>query len=135
MTPIDEARLIRTLLTRGGLTQADVARELDRAPSWVSSRLSLLELPPVVQHKIASGEITASIGAQAATDTRRKGRAVLARSRTRLASTHPLWHAAHTRCDDAGHPRLGRVNGVCGACWEAEIRADERDGVVRQGAA
>lgn len=43
MTPIDEARLIRTMLTSGRLNQADVARELGRAPSWVSSRLSLLD--------------------------------------------------------------------------------------------
>lgn len=126
MTPIDEARLIRTMTTSGGLTQSQAAAELGRAASWVSSRLSLLELPPAVQHKIANGEITASIGAQAATDLRNKGRAVLDRCRSHLVSKHPLWHRAHARCDAAAHPRLGRVNGVCGACWEAEIRDDER---------
>jgi ParB/RepB/Spo0J family partition protein len=126
MSPIDEARLIRTMTTSGGLSQAEVAAELGRAPSWVSGRLSLLELPVVVQHKIASGEITPSVGAQAATDLRRKGRAVLDRCTSHLATKHPLWDAARARCDAAAHPRLGRVNGVCGACWEAEIRDDER---------
>lgn len=133
MTPIDEARVIRTMTTSGGLTQAEVAAELGRAASWVSGRLSLLELPIVVQHKIASGEITPSVGAQAATDLRREGRAVLDRCRSHFATKHPLWAAARTRCDDAAHPRLGRVNGICGACWEATIRDDERDAV--QGAA
>jgi len=126
MTPIDEARAIKTMITDGGMNQAQVAAELARTPSWVSARLSLLELPPAVQHKIAAGEIRPSVAAQAVTDLRKTGRAVLDRCTAHLATKHPLWVAARLRCDDAGHPRLGRVNGVCGACWEATIRADER---------
>jgi len=126
MTPIDEARAIKTMLTDGGMNQAQVAAELARTPSWVSARLSLLELPTAVQHKIAAGEIRPTVAAQAVTDLRKTGRAVLDRCTAHLATKHPLWDAARARCDNAGHPRLGRVNGVCGACWEAAIRADER---------
>lgn len=128
MTPIDEARAIKTMLTDGGMTQAQVAAELARTPSWVSARLSLLELPAAVQHKIAAGEIRPTVAAQAVTDLRKTGRAVLDRCTAHLATRHPLWDAARARCDAAGHPRLGRVNGVCGACWEAAIRDDERSG-------
>lgn len=128
MTPIDEARAIKTMITDGGSTQAQVAAELARTPSWVSARLSLLELPPAVQHKIDAGEIRPTIAAQAVTDLRKTGRAILDRCTAHLATKHPLWDGAHSRCDAAGHPRLGRVNGVCGACWEAAIRTDERRG-------
>jgi ParB/RepB/Spo0J family partition protein len=126
MTPIDEARAIKTMITDGGMTQAQVATELARTPSWVSQRLSLRELPPAVQHKVAAGEIRPTVAAQAVTDLRKTGHAVLGRCTAHLATKHPLWAAARLRCDGAGHPRLGRVNGVCGVCWEATIRADER---------
>lgn len=126
MTHIDEARAIKTMITDGGATQAQVAAELARTPSWVSARLSPLELPAAVQHKIAAGEIRPTVAAQAVTDLRKTGRAVLDRCTAHLATKHPLWDAARQRCDTAGHPRLGRINGVCGACWEAAIRADER---------
>lgn len=126
MTPVDEARAIKTMISDGGLTQAQVATELARTASWVSQRLSLLELPTSVQHQIAAGEIRPTVAAQAVTDLRKTGRAVLERCTAHLATKHPLWAAARARCDRAEHPRIGRVNGVCGACWEATIRADER---------
>ena len=57
-TSLEQAWLLDELRRRFGLTSADLARQFERSPSWVSRRLALVrELPQSVQKAIRSGQI------------------------------------------------------------------------------
>lgn len=58
LDPIDEARGYKRLMDECGLTQETVAQKVGRNRSVVANALRLLGLPPEVQKKISSGEIT-----------------------------------------------------------------------------
>lgn len=58
LDPIDEARSYKRLIDECGLTQETVAQKVGKNRSVVANALRLLTLPPEVQKKISSGEIT-----------------------------------------------------------------------------
>lgn len=63
-TALEEGWLLRELCDRHGLAQTELARRLDRTPSWVSRRLALVEaLPESVQESVRAGRV----GVQVAT--------------------------------------------------------------------
>ncbi|MDE9364553.1 ParB/RepB/Spo0J family partition protein [Luteipulveratus sp. YIM 133132] len=133
LDPIEEARGIAHLRVELGgenVSTAFVASHLGRSQSWVGTRLALLALTPDQQDQVRAGELNLA-------DATRKGRENSGRL-GRLGSTghphlgvdHPLEGFARARCKRANHARKGRnsVGGVaCGECWEAVIRANERE--------
>jgi ParB family transcriptional regulator, chromosome partitioning protein len=58
-TALEEGWLLRELSERHGLARAELARRLDRTPSWVSRRLALVNtLPEVAQDAVRAGEVS-----------------------------------------------------------------------------
>ena len=61
-TALEEGWLLRELCDRHGLAQAELARRLDRTPSWVSRRLALVKaLPESVQESVRTAKISVQI--------------------------------------------------------------------------
>lgn len=58
MTPIEEAKAIRSYVQAAGITQEFAARKLGKPGSWVSFRLGLLDLPEEVQDLVERGRLT-----------------------------------------------------------------------------
>lgn len=57
---LEQGWLLRELAQTGGLSLEEMARRLDRSPSWVSRRLALVrELPEAVQDLVRQGKIGA----------------------------------------------------------------------------
>jgi ParB family chromosome partitioning protein len=55
---LEEGWLLRELCDRHGLAQHELARRLDRSPSWVSRRLALVStLPEAVQQVVRTGKL------------------------------------------------------------------------------
>jgi|GEM_PF-1401039 len=61
LSPLDQAKAIRALIERRGLTQAQVGKELGVTQGTVSKSLALLELPPPVQARVIAGELSPSV--------------------------------------------------------------------------
>src|SRR5680860_571680 len=58
-TALEEGWLLRELCERHAVAQAELARRLDRTPSWVSRRLALVNtLPDVVQEAVRTGKVS-----------------------------------------------------------------------------
>ena len=58
-TGLEEGWLLRELVERHGVVQAELARRLDRSASWVSRRLALVRsLPEVVQEAVRVGKLS-----------------------------------------------------------------------------
>ena len=62
LDPVEEARGYEQLRTLGGMTQAEIATSVGRAPSSVANAVRLLGLPADVLRRISAGELTASHG-------------------------------------------------------------------------
>lgn len=62
LDPVEEARGYELLRTLGGMSQADIASSIGRAPSSVANAVRLLGLPGDVLRRISAGELTASHG-------------------------------------------------------------------------
>jgi ParB family chromosome partitioning protein len=61
-TALEEGWLLRELCDRHGLAQAELARRLDRTPSWVSRRLALVgALPEAVQESVRAAEVSVQV--------------------------------------------------------------------------
>lgn len=61
-TALEEGWLLRELCERHGLAQAELARRLDRTPSWVSRRLALVSaLPEAVQESVRAAEVSVQV--------------------------------------------------------------------------
>lgn len=126
MAPMDEARACEALLG-DGLTRTQIAKGLGRSAAWVADRLALLELPESVQREVENDDLPVTKAVDLAKQVRRnRGGSVTTglRCKSYFTKLHPLRTTAQSRCDAAGHPKAGRIGGVCGECWEAEIRAD-----------
>jgi ParB family chromosome partitioning protein len=54
LTPLEEARAINKLLEQG-YSGEDIGKKLQRSPTWLASRLAILDLPPDVQDEVARG--------------------------------------------------------------------------------
>jgi ParB family transcriptional regulator, chromosome partitioning protein len=62
MTALEEGWLLEELERLFGYGAEDLARRFDRSPGWVSRRLALVGLlPPEVQQRVRTGEITAHL--------------------------------------------------------------------------
>jgi ParB family chromosome partitioning protein len=59
LTPLEEAAAYQQLIEDFQLTHDDVAQRVGRSRSTVTNTLRLLGLPPVVQHLLADGKLTA----------------------------------------------------------------------------
>lgn len=60
LSPIEQARAYRTLMTRQGWTQDDLAGQLSVSRTLVIRALSLLKLPDAIQNQVEQGGLTAS---------------------------------------------------------------------------
>jgi len=58
LDPIEEAKAYERLLGECNLTQEEIAQRVGKSRSVVANSLRLLTLPPGIQNKISSGEIT-----------------------------------------------------------------------------
>ena len=73
LNPIEEARAYHRLATSEGMTQAEIARMVDKSRSHVANLQRLLSLPEDVIHLVEQGELSmgharALIGAEGASD-------------------------------------------------------------------
>lgn len=59
LTPLEEARGYRKLLTEKGMTQEELARALSKSRSAITNTLRLLDLPPEIQEQVEEGRLTA----------------------------------------------------------------------------
>lgn len=59
LTPIEEAKAIKTILEKTGLSQEKIAEKIGKNRTTVTNALRLLKLPEDIQKAIDSGEITA----------------------------------------------------------------------------
>ena len=62
LTPIDQARAIKTLMDICGYSQAAVARKLGLSPASVNYKVSLLELSSAFQGDLQKGDLTETQG-------------------------------------------------------------------------
>lgn len=131
LDPIEEARALRTMKDRDGLTDAQLAVKVARSQMHVSNRLALLDLTPAQQDAVRAGSMSLANGANAGRKLsgRHRPTAVGKKSAAHLTSYHPLAPAVEQLCQQRGHSKHtpGRVGGIaCGQCWEDIIRTDER---------
>ena len=62
LEPVETARAYRQLIEMTGQTQAQMAKDLGRAPSTISNAMRLLDLPEDVLARISAGELSVSHG-------------------------------------------------------------------------
>ena len=58
LNPIESAEALQRLLGARGLTQEDLAQRVGKDRSTVANTLRLLKLPPAVQERVATGELS-----------------------------------------------------------------------------
>lgn len=127
LDPIEEARGLNRLRANSGKTHAEIGRLIGRGQNYVYDRISLLSLPPSTQEKLRNGQIT--IGEAVLRARTESGRVQGPRSsyHFHLGDGHPLASKARARCRQM-HRQTRMVGAVaCGECWEAVIRANERE--------
>lgn len=133
LRPVEQGRGFQQL-RRHGMTVAEISHATGFSQATIRARIALLDLPPEAQDMVDAGQIRVSEANQLATQVKRtnRGTAQLASdSKARwFDSKHRLSGAAGALCLNHPEHRARRrfVAGVaCGQCWEAAIRADERD--------
>ncbi|HEY4311627.1 MAG TPA: ParB/RepB/Spo0J family partition protein [Pirellulales bacterium] len=70
LSPLEQADAIRSMMLESGCTAGEVARKIAKSPATVSKLLSLLELPPDLRQRVASGEIGLCAGHELARSMR-----------------------------------------------------------------
>lgn len=132
LDPIEEARALNRLKNQQGISETEVARRLGRQPSFVTGRIMLLSLPVEEQERVRLGITTM-------TEAKAEARIVSGRIRHgaigrppagHLNASHPLAARAKAACLEQRHSRkqgMGVGGIACGLCWEAVIRANERE--------
>jgi ParB family transcriptional regulator, chromosome partitioning protein len=132
LDPIEEARALARFKADHQLSDAGVADRIAKSQPYVSGRLALLGLTPDQQAAVRAGTLPLARATKLGRDqggTTKPG-AAGKKSAAHLDSRHPLAEKAAALCEHNGHHKNtpGRPGGVaCGHCWEAVIRADERD--------
>jgi ParB family transcriptional regulator, chromosome partitioning protein len=141
LTAVEKAEAMG-LLRRRGYTATRIAQATGLAISTISYYLSLLDLDEASRARVASGTVQVGEAIGAIRHARQATRRAAGKPPRQVSVTeehfsyrHPLADEARLRCDLAGH--TGRKYGqdrsrtegkvACGECWEAVIRADERD--------
>lgn len=66
INPIERGQAFRRMMQLEGITAREVSARLQVSEATVSRDLSLLDLPPVLQAKVASGELPSSVGSSLA---------------------------------------------------------------------
>lgn len=133
LDPIEEARGIahlREQLGGPGISVAIVAKQLGRSQSWVAARTALLSLDSEQQRAVRAGDMNLDAAVRIGRENSGRVRDKNTTGHPHLGVDHDLAPRAQARCKRLGHRRKGRnsVGGVaCGACWEAVIRANERE--------
>lgn len=132
LDPIEEARALAKLKQQTGLNDAQVGAKVGYSQAKVSGRIALLALPVEEQEELRAGQRTigAAVDAARRTSGRTNPGARGKTSPSHLGTRHPLATRAHNCCKAAGHKASSSksVGGVaCGECWEAVIRANERE--------
>jgi ParB/RepB/Spo0J family partition protein len=125
LEPLELAKAFQGLLDRG-LTNADIARRTGYSTSTISSRLLLLELPAEVQQQLRTHAMSIAEGVSLARQLRggRSGTARLGQRANWFTKDHRLYGGARARCSiEHGDQRI-TYWGICGPCWEQEIRDD-----------
>ncbi|MHC4507804.1 MAG: ParB/RepB/Spo0J family partition protein [Planctomycetota bacterium] len=61
LTPIEEAKALRTMVDIAGATMPDTAKAVGRSVAWVRGRLELLRWPPEILESIQRGELNVSV--------------------------------------------------------------------------
>ena len=59
LSPLEEAAAYQELLEEYGMTHEDIAGRVGKSRSTVTNTLRLLQLPPAIQHMVASGDLSA----------------------------------------------------------------------------
>lgn len=131
LDPIQEARGIQQLMRAAGIaTAADAAARVGRGQTWVSGRLALLSLSAEDQQKVRRGQMTLVEATHRARVESGRVRREGYTGSPHFSNAHELSHMARARCVRLKHKARGR-NSVgkvaCGECWEAVIRANERE--------
>lgn len=140
LDPIEEARgLARLKAARGITSEHELGVVVGRSGHWVSGRLRLLALTPEQQRDVRSRVVGIAAAQDMAREQSGKKRPnQRTANATHLGNRHSLASRVTARCKSKKHPTKGanRVGGVgCGECWEAVIRADEREALARDAAA
>ncbi len=133
LNPIEEAKLFSRYVTLGR-TQTEIAAQIGRGISYVSQRLSLLELSEDIQRRVADGRMSVTGAVKAAKWQRIAAGTARADHGTshqmsqvnvpHFNSAHRLHGAAAHYCRDHLHDAALRIGGACGECWERQIRID-----------
>lgn len=128
LTPMEQARAFRRL-RQAGVSVEEIASASGFSASTVRKRLDWMLLPPEAQQMVAEGEMSRGQADELARQvrTRRSGSTRTgSKKASHLGSAHPVAEAAREMCTHAETDvLLGQV--ACSRCWEAAIRADERD--------
>jgi ParB family chromosome partitioning protein len=137
LDPIEEARALARLKVQEHTSDEAIAERISKSQPYVSGRLALLSLTPAQQAAVRAGTLPLTRAIKLGRDqggTTKPG-AAGKKSAAHLDWAHPLAEKAAILCEHNGHHKNtpGRPGGVaCGHCWEAVIRADERDRVGTQ---
>lgn len=137
LDPIEEARALARMKANEKLSDEAVADRIAKSQPYVSGRLALLNLTPDQQAAVRAGTLTLTRATRLGRDqggTTTPG-AQGKKSAAHLDARHPLADKAAALCEHNGHHKNtpGRPGGVaCGHCWEAVIRADERERIQAQ---
>jgi ParB family chromosome partitioning protein len=137
LDPIEEARALARLKRADDSSDQLLAERISKSQPYVSGRLALLSLTPAQQAAVRAGTLSLTRAVKLGRDqggTTTPG-AHGKKSAAHLDWHHPLAEKAAILCEHNGHHKNkpGRPGGVaCGECWEAVIRADERDRVGAQ---
>ena len=75
MSPVEEAKAVESLLTDHEYSVAEVCKLCAKSPSWVASRLALLEMPAEIQEAVDVGAISVSAAKELAAITDDESRA------------------------------------------------------------
>lgn len=128
LKPLDQARAFAALRDQG-LTVAEISGRTGYSTATVNGRLLLTELPDDAQKLVKRGELTlgqaVDLGRQLKAS--REGKVYAERARTpHFTSAHRLHRAAAALCTPQHQQARSTLSNVCGPCWEAAIRDDER---------
>lgn len=128
LTPMEQARAFRRL-RKTGVSVEEIASTSGFSASTVRKRLDWMLLPEQAQQMIIDGEISRGQADELARQVR-TGRSGSTRTTSlqpsHLVAAHPAADVAREMCTHTEtHVLIGQV--ACSRCWEAAIRADERD--------
>jgi ParB/RepB/Spo0J family partition protein len=128
LTPMEQARAYARL-NAAGMGVKKIASATGHSVATVHSRLQLVKLPPELQEKVASGDLGLTVAEEVARNTAAGRTSTIALRTKRLGwfnLEHPLRDAAAASCTPQHAIDRQTLGGACGQCWEAAIRADER---------